>query len=186
MSSDALPERFTEWPLPKADPAANRELPKFHHVEGDGLHWLYADQDAAADLIYVGLDYPHDSRGTDGKVTTFSLVDGNRLDLHGPWKSNAEALRDATGIDITDRYSNRGVVALQIGETNSAPGHCRREEYTDLVHIDDDWVISTADRIELLAQRVANERGQRAYYYMQTYGGAERDWRDPKKIVFGE
>lgn len=167
-----LPSRFSGWPSeynPHASPGG-RLL--FHHFEVCGQHWLHADQPAAADEIYVGLDYPNDSQGMGGAIVTFRLVEGGTLTLYGPWCTNPRDYHDATGVDLENRYATRGVIAKTVDKLIGPGLQKPTMDYRDLLYLDYDWRLGDFDRLEKLAQEYAVKFGEPVYYYAQLYHGA--------------
>lgn len=66
-----------------------------------------------ADHIYVGYPYDVGSQGFAGRILVFNLVDQNRaISLHGPYHSNADALLENTGVDVTNKHYVQLVVGL--------------------------------------------------------------------------
>ena len=183
LGDQELPETFVSWPLHIKSGQAEAVNRRYHAIEyAPNNYWLYADEPAAADHVYVGCsDLDHKSEGFGGATLSFDLIDGSVLKLKGPWKASAKKMLRATGVDITDRYSSRGVIAFsKPTHDRNGGGYFGTDTYTDLVHLDEDWVIGDYDRIDCLAQDIANETGRLTYFYAETQGGSHSGCREPE------
>jgi hypothetical protein len=141
----------------------------------DGKKWVYADAPNAADQVWV--DGGPRSEGSGGRTLTFELSDGGTVDLQGPWKTGADGLLKATGIDIRDRYTTRGIVALERDKGNVyAP-----DTYRQIIHYDEAPVIGTFDRVRDVAQAAANTLGVRVQVGVISQGGGYGGWADPEQ-----
>jgi hypothetical protein len=148
---------------------------KYHLVIGKtGRRWLYADIPNAADHVYV--DGGKGSQGMAGRTLRFDLVDGCTVDFIGPWKTGPDGLYKETGVDIRDKHLTRGIVALE-RECQSWP---KPYIFRRIAHYDEVPVLGEFDRIDKIAQAVAERTGQKAWFCMVSGGGGVGSWADPK------
>lgn len=140
--------------------------------------WLYAAQDNPADNIYVGYPYDTKSQGFCGRWMEFKLEDNTTVRLQGPWHSGPNALKENTGIDLTDKHLTYGCVSLS--REDSYQGIFMQDRYYDLLHADTDWTLGEFNRIDNLAQSYANKLGKTIYYYQESRGGSSAGVRKPK------
>ncbi len=149
-----------------ADEAMKR---KYRRADGkDGRIWLYAVQENSGDNVYVWADDPK-SDGFGGRMLTFSLEDGEELNLRAPWQSNTDALFRETGVDLRDKHRTFGVVSLDRGSTGS-PRY--DTVMLGVIWRDEAPVVGAFDRVKLLAQKMADEMGRRLFYYARSQGGS--------------
>jgi hypothetical protein len=136
------------------------------YIGKSGKIWCVADQEAAADNIYV--DGGRGSQGMAGRTLTFPLSDGGAIELQGPWKTSAGALLKDTGVDLRDTYTSQGIVARFKEHSTSFYG---ADFYIGVLHHDQRPVVGSFDRVEKIAQRLANERGERLFLAFRSKGG---------------
>tara|TARA_R110000787_G_scaffold19874_16_gene59191 strand:- start:137 stop:676 length:540 start_codon:yes stop_codon:yes gene_type:complete len=136
------------------------------YVGKSGKTWCVADQESAADNIYV--DGGPNSRGMAGRTLTFKLSDGGEIQLQGPWKTGAGELYKDTGVDIRDAYFTRGVVSRHRinGKTFYAP-----DFYVGVLHYDDQPVLGAYNRVDRIAQRIADDLGEPVFMAVTSKGG---------------
>lgn len=143
-----------------------------------GRTWLVAIQENQADNIYVS-GGKH-SQGYGGRTLTFHLEPGGgKAALVGPWHSNSGALLADTGIDVTDRYLTFGVIGLG-REYGTVGMGLHPITIKDVVLKDTEWTLGTYDRIEVLAQELANELGTSVVYFVKSKGGTHSGFTKPK------
>lgn len=131
---------------------------------GQGLRWLVADQENAADNIYV--EGGPGSQGFAGRELTFKLVDGGEIRLKGRWHTNSHSLFQATGIDVRDKYFTFGAIGR---DAKGSMG------VSDVLYMDEDWTLGEYDRIEKKANLMAVEYGKLCFSYQSNIGGM-RGW----------
>lgn len=139
----------------------------------DGRRWVYADAPNAADQVWV--DGGPRSEGSGGRTLTFELADGGAVALQGPWKTSADGLFTATGVDIRDRYTTRGIVALE-RERGRVYGP---DIYREIIHYDEGPLVGTFDRVRDIARAAANVHGVRVSVGVISQGGGFGGWADP-------
>ncbi len=140
----------------------------------NGRRWLVAAQESAADNIYV--EGVKGSDGFGGATLTFDLTDGTKVSLTGPWKTGAEGLFKATGIDVRNSYVTFGIVAFE-KEHGKWPGP---DFYRDVIHLDGSPTLGAHSRIRDIAQAAANRSRRRVYHASVSKGGGHAGWEDPK------
>jgi len=179
----ALPEKFTTWPQHLTFAQSELTEHTFHHVVVKGEHWLWAaDVENSADFVYAGSDRRSEAgRGMGGAACTFKLVDGGVVVLYGPFKCAPSYLKAAAGIDLSSRHYTRGVIAFAYAMSKEGGSYFQRKDFTDLLHLDEDWTLGTFDRIEELAQEIANREGRKVYYHSQSSGGSTAAWQHPEE-----
>lgn len=136
-------------------------------VGKSGRTWLVAVQPNEADNIYVSGG--KNSQGFTGRTLVFKLEDGSTLELQGPWHSNSTSLLADTGYDIRDKYLTFGVIGKQIryGDYGLSP-----VTIIDVLHKDKEWVLGEFDRIQKLAQEIANDLGETICCFQKSQGGS--------------
>lgn len=131
--------------------------------------WPAPPQDKrSAELVHVGspIRFGRRSDGYGGRNMDFLTKDGV-ITIQGPWHGNADALFDATGIDIRDRFWTWGVIAMGRSYSNN------QTIYKDVIYIDpDDGKIGLFDRVELIAKAKADELNKPVYCYRKSSGGS--------------
>ncbi len=151
----------------------------FRHDDSKGNVWLVADHEDAADNIYVELASTRgSSNGFAGRTLDFEMVYGSTLSLQGPWRTSAEALLAATGVDLTSTYRTFCVIA----KSRSYPAeHRGRALFSDVLYIDEAPVRGPFDRPEILekAEKFADELGHSVYFYKESKGGSSSRTVDP-------
>lgn len=168
----ALPESFTSWPMNIKSGIAEAGEHRYHCVTRGSEHWLYADSENQGDNCYHGFSDP--KRGGDGfcgRAMKFTLVDGSELTLYGPYKC-AERYLHEVGVNLSDKHKTRGVVALDAGPYFDGGAYFHQRTYSRLLHLDTEWVLGEFERVEKIAQRLADERGEPVYCYYETQGGS--------------
>lgn len=151
--------------------AESRKYMKYRS-KSNGRIYLVADQPNAGDNIYV--EGEKGSDGFAGRELTFTLVDGSTIKLKGPWHTNSNDLLKATGIDCTWKHLTWGLVA------HSCTGGCNKPlVFKDVFHLDDEPMVGAFDRIQKIAQRIANELRITVQAYSKSTGGSFRGPVDP-------
>lgn len=153
---------------------------KYHHYHGKhGSEYLVKDGPYAADNIYCKGRPGSDGFG--GATLTFKLVDGTTLEWAGPWHTNSQDLFGNTGIDIRDKHSTFVVIGEDV-EIGGCKGNFRHPDIIkNVLYQDNGWQESEFDRGDRLAQKMANERGERVYLYTASHGGSHMCYVYPEK-----
>lgn len=151
--------------------AERHEYYKF--VGKSGRIWLVAEVSYAGEHVYVSGD--ENSQGFGGRTLRFNLVNGEGLDLKGPWHSNPEALFQDTGVDVRGRHRTFCVIA-KYREFNG--DKCT---FKDVLYQDREPVLGYFDRpdVKKLAKNFAIELGHSVYVYKETKGGSSNFSVDP-------
>jgi len=142
-----------------------------------GKVWLVAVQDNPADNVYVSGG--KGSQGFAGRTLEFELEDGSVERLVGPWHTNSGALFADTGYDVRDKHLTFGVIGLGREYKNGSGGGVT---ITDVIYQDEDWTIGTSDRIEKIAQKLANELGKTVMKFSKSSGGSSCGQVKPEKV----
>lgn len=155
---------------------------KYKKIIGKSRVWYIAIQENEADNVYVA---PHTSenapdykgfRGFGGAIIPFELEDGTIDNVQGPWHSNSDALFEDTGYDIRNKYLTFGVISRAI-ENNTS--NLYSVIMKDVIYKDEKPIIGSFNRIEDLAQEIADKEGKIVYYYSQGQGGSIRSHKKP-------
>lgn len=133
-------------------------------VGKSGDRWLIAIQPNPADNVYV--EGGPNSDGFAGRTIEFLIEDGTRIKLRGPWKSNSDDLFKDTGYDIRNKHLTIGICALEC-EFDYRKGNL----YKGVLHKDSDWVIGEYERINKIAQALADKHGKPIYRAYRSQGG---------------
>lgn len=151
----------------------------YNDIKEPGRLWLIAEQDNAADNIFVGFPYDTKSQGFYGDWLTFEIDTGTKIRLQGPWHSNSKAMYENTGIDIRDK--SKTFVVIGNGYVPNNNGLIK-----DIIYKDDDFVIGRHERGDKLAQKYANELGHPVFRWVRGMGGSHSGWIYPEGTNFRE
>jgi hypothetical protein len=143
-----------------------------------GKRWLIAIQPNEGDNVYMEGDPGSDGFG--GRTISFPLEDGTVLELKGPWKTTSGLYHD-TGYDVSGKFLTMGVVALEHMSVWNPRSYWSVDWYRGIIHRDTDWVISSWDRIDRIAQAYADEHQCNVFRCTITYGGSSTSRLEPKK-----
>ena len=135
-------------------------------ITEDGCLWLVADQPNMADHVYYCAFDPK-SQGFGGSTLTFQLVDGDSIDLQGPWHGNADSLFEDTGIDIRDTRLTYVVIARE----RTHDEHWR-SVLKDILYEDKEPTMGIFHRGEVIAKEIANGIGHPVILYSESQGGS--------------
>lgn len=142
-----------------------------------GNDWFYGDK---ADEIYVDQHNPN-SKGFGGRKLKFKLKDGTVVETeNGPWHSNADALLNATGVDLTHEHLTFGCISLGI------EGNMYTNNYKNVIYLDDNYINGDYSRIQNLAQEFANKLNTKVYYTQHSRGGSVSHFYELKNYKFHE
>lgn len=128
----------------------------------------------AADFIYARDMDTKISHGFARRTLIFETADGP-LSLQGPWKSNSDQLFRETGVDLRESHLTIGVVARY-----AKPIDLCRAVYSGVLFADEAPVNGHFDRIEMIAQRYADELGQRIFFSMRSHGSGHAGSKSPR------
>jgi len=121
--------------------------------------WLVGNIDNKADYIYVSIPTIIDEKGMQA---TFDIVGhAGYLILENVFKSNAQSLYKATGMDLRKTYINYVVISR------------RRKDPVlfDVVYMDRKPILSTLNRGVKKTRRIVKERNESLYCYTRGLGG---------------
>lgn len=121
---------------------------------------------APADHIYVGYPYDTKSQGYAGRWLVFPTTDDMTISLQGPWHSNADALYEATGVDVRGQHYVQLVVGL-----SRYNGPSYRTTLTDIVYFGEPGVRGYNDYKAVL-RRLYEQYHQDLYYWHGGSGGS--------------
>lgn len=141
--------------------------------------WFYpANSDEPGAYIYHDPRDPK-SQGFAGSTLTFELEDGTKVPVKGPWHSNSDALFQHTGIDLRAKHKTWGLVARvrDYIKSNNLSNYC----FKDVFHLDEQPIVGEYDRINKIAQDMANKLGETVYYYSESRGGSGCGPVNPEK-----
>jgi hypothetical protein len=147
--------------------------------ESDGTYWLWpAEHLEPGSMVHCG-DVVRAGRkrseGYGGRTMQFPTKDGV-VELQGPWHSNTDALYERTGVDLRNKHWTWGVVGLERDYSG------RQEIYRDILYEDPPTgLVGDFDRVEHIAQHLANELGITVYCYRQSRGGSSSGSVHPKE-----
>jgi len=146
------------------------------HIGKSGDIWLVKEGKFAADNIYVSGG--PGSKGFGGATLEFQLVDGTVEKLVGPWHCNAGDLFKDTGVDVRNKHSSRVIIAKDMQYEDN---YMNRKVFKDVIVLEEEFVEGSFDRREMyeLAQKHANELGQKLYIFKETGGGSCGEWIKP-------
>lgn len=125
-----------------------------------GKIWLYS----TGDNIYAQGGPKSDGFG--GATLEFKLANGcDSIKLKGPWHTNSESFYRDTGIDIRDQHLTIGVIGRGRSHNNG------RSVIDDIIWFDPEPIYGLYNRVQDLATKLSDERGECLYYHMQSKGG---------------
>lgn len=150
---------------------------KYHFYVGKrGRKWAVAATPAAADFIYA--EGGPGSEGMGGRMVEFEAADGGeKVRLIGPWRTTADELLADTGVDVRDKYSQQGIVSLEIEHGRLGSG----DRYTRILHHDEMPTIGSFDRIAIMAQDYADDFGVPVHMAVRRRGGSQASTKFPTK-----
>lgn len=155
------------------------EVRTFRKVESEKSVWYISTNDASpASHIYVASKDPEvnkKSQGFAGRTITFNLEDGSVDKVQGPWHTNSDSLYKETGVDLRDQHLTFGVIG------KGYEGNLRESRILNVLHKDEDWTLGEFNRIQKLAQALANKLGEELYVYQQSQGGSSQGPVKPEK-----
>lgn len=129
-----------------------------------GRIWLYQDGESR-----VHVSGGPGSRGFGGSTVSFTLAGGlGKIDLVGPWASNADSFFKDTGIDVRDNFNTWGCV----GTGRSYDSNTGETRITGLVWFDHDATKGQYDRVDYLAWELQEKSDVPLYSYMESEGGS--------------
>jgi hypothetical protein len=140
------------------------EIRRFKKIEANGKVWLVALQENAAENVYVHDPRDKNSQGFAGRTLTFQLEDGTEYAAKGPWQTSAGALFIATGYDVRDTHYTIGAIGLRKGESFMGVG--------DVVYLEKEPILGTFERVNVIAQRIADELNTVVYCLSKSSGGS--------------
>jgi hypothetical protein len=150
---------------------------KYHaYIGKSGNTWLVADQQDAADNIYV-TNNPSNSggQGFGGAHLNFELVDGSQFVLKGGWHVGSDGLYKDTGVDVRGRCYTQVV----IGEYYTHGKGWDDETIQDLLYYEEHPVLGSFSRGDSIAQGYADKFNHPVYYYNSSKGGSCRKYVHP-------
>lgn len=151
-------------------------------VDKQGHVWLYpANSDSPAEQVHFHDPKDTKSQGYGGSTLHFTLEDGTTYAAQGPWHANADALFEATGVDIRSTHYTYGCVALKRVYVPSPTRHyCDSvQRFEGVLHADREPVLGKFSRITDLAKEHATRLGHPVAYYSQSKGGSSSGYEVP-------
>lgn len=139
-----------------------------------GTRWLIAIQPNEADNIYV--EGKKNSDGFGGRILDFTLENGEVVSLKAPWHTNGDDLFNHTGYDIRDKHLTQGICALNIKYQGFKPNL-----YSNILHYDEEAVVGEYERVEKIAQELANKLNKKVYYSFKSSGGSSSHYKKPER-----
>lgn len=151
-------------------------------VDKQGHVWLYpANSDSPAEQVHFHNPKDLKSDGYGGATLHFVLEDGTTYAAKGPWHSSADAMFEATGVDIRNTHYTYGCVSLKRvyvpSTTRSYYDSVTRFE--GVLHADKEPVLGRFSRLTDLAKEHATRLGHPVAYYSQSKGGSSSGWEVP-------
>lgn len=122
------------------------------------------------------------SKGYGGSTLTFRLDNGEEYSVKGPWNSNSDSLYHDTGIDLRNNHKSRGIVALKREVPEDRSRYSSMDYiYKDVLHLDEDMVRGSFNRVEDIGQKIANELNQTVYYQVVSQDGGSSGTIEPQR-----
>lgn len=157
------------------------------YVGKSGRIWLVADQEDAANNIYISASPEQlesgyrGFQGFGGSTLTFQLIDGSEIKLKGPWHSNSQALFEDTGIDVRDRHYTYVVISR-----DRKSGEHYESIMVDVLYRDEAPQLGSFHRGDELAREWAREIGAPVFCYSQSKGGSSCGQIKPDAVFYWE
>lgn len=173
LASDELPDSFTQWPLFMTCGLSDVNVVKYKmEKDNGGGVWLFGDCPDFADHTYHGYT-DRQQNGFAGRHITFDLSDGGSVTLKGPFKCRPPKHMDA-------KVMTRGVIGTSISRHPDLQDYFGNLTiYHGVLHLDRDWILGEFNRIENLAQEIANERNKEIWYRCESRGGSHSGAKQP-------
>lgn len=139
----------------KYDPEVWWLWPSVHDEPGAMIH-------CGSIMIYSGKK----SNGYGGRTLEFPTKNGV-VKIQGPWHSNTDALYSRTGVDLKDKHRTYGVISFTRGmEGNNTV-------LLNILYCDPEGgIVGLFDRINLLAQQMADDNNTVLICYRQSSSGS--------------
>lgn len=156
-----------------------REQRVYDRIETKGHVWYVARAENSGDSVYVKVKNENPKnyfKGYGGSTLDFKLSDGSVESVKGPWHSNADSLFADTGIDLRDKYLTFGVISMGREHPDGLKFLMK-----DVIYLDEDWTIGPYERVNLLAQEMANQLLTSVFVYVAGQGGSSCGRVEPKK-----
>lgn len=150
----------------------------YKKIVGAKSTWYVSVQENAADNVYCtsNVRKPGErSQGFGGATLTFKMDDGTEDQVQGPWHSSSESLFLDTMYDVRDKCLTRGICAKSVKHD-----YFSGDEYSEVLHYDENPTLGEYSRIEDMAQKFANDLNCRIFYAMKSSGGGNSHFKDPK------
>lgn len=147
------------------------------HRGSDGFIWLVANNiPNKADAIYK--QGTKNSDGFAGASLNFKISHGDSISLTGAWKAGSDEFFRQTGVDVRDTVMGRVVVGKRRGKSDNP-----YETIIEDVLYQEDMQLGEypIKRAKEIAQRLADETGEKVYRYYQTLGGSSSGYEEPTK-----
>lgn len=156
-------KEFIDEPYQMTCGSYEAEIRTYKKYEGkQGNIWLVANQEEAADNIYVHKPKDTKSQGFAGRTLEFKLEDGTIYKAQGPWHSNADSLYEDTGVDVRDTHSTFVVLGMERTFVDWQSG------IKDIVYQDEKPTLGRYDRYKEIMKKYPEAK----YYFMKSRGGA--------------
>jgi len=138
----------------------------YQQVTGtNGCRWFYpANVPNPGDYILVS--NPHDTGGFAGRTLKLALDTGDSIDVKGPWHTNSDALKAATGVDLTSTHSTRVWISRRRKYNNNLSLTLH-----DVLYEEPYPRIGAFSRSDVIADRFAEKYGE-VIVYVESAGGS--------------
>lgn len=147
---------------------------KYIKLQGKSYTWVIRE-DLDPSTIHV---QTNNHSGYGGRTFNFPLTDGTFIEMIGPWNSSSDSLLSDTGFDVTKNHYTFGIIAKDFDRENWID-----TTLIDVIYCDINWTKGAFDRIEKLAQKLANENKCRLVFYRKSYGGSMRSFVEPNNEI---
>ena len=151
----------------------------YKKIVGKKSTWYVSMQENPADNVYCT---PNErkpgferSQGFGGATLTFKMEDGTEDQVQGPWHSCSDSLFLDTMYDVRDKCLTRGICAKSVKRD-----YYNGDEYSEVLHYDENATLGEYDRIQNMAQKFANDLNCEIYYAMRSSGGGHSGCASPK------
>jgi hypothetical protein len=151
---------------------------QYEVVKGkSGRRWLYsaAAKDIPDQASHIYVEGGPGSQGFGGRTISFQLLSGEKLDLVGPWTSNADALFKDTGVDLRNKHLTWGFVAKHRVYEKDNHGTLV-PVFKCILHYDLVPQTGTFNRITDHAKTFSELTKRRVAYYSQSFGGSRHGY----------
>lgn len=125
-----------------------------------------------ADWVYSVSDVRISKSGFGGRVIDFNMEDGSVYTSQSTWNCAASYLPESEYNKIKETHSMYCIISHVPIKCDYYGALVTIEQESDIIFMDEEWVLGESDRGDKLAEYYAHKLGKDVYYRFTTVGGA--------------